>query len=121
MSKHNRAQRLMPLGIPKYIRCYDNGGTEVEGGTIDRYTVVYTGRYRRDDEQFMYVGMSERPTHPQGFCQHGFSDYQIDSPDGRRPPAIGKKNHLGTRIKFGDLPDACREVVMLEYLEIWRI
>lgn len=113
MSK-NRATKLMPGGIPRYVRVYDNAES------IDRYTVVYSGRYRRRGEQFLYVGMSAEPTDSQGFCQHGESETQVDAPNGW-PPQVGKKNHLGTRITFQDLPQKCQEIVLLEYMEIWQI
>ena len=45
----------MPGNIPRYIRCYDN-----QGKSFDRYTVVYTGRYRKcPRDQFRYIGMSK--------------------------------------------------------------
>lgn len=50
----SRKDQLLPGGVPKYIRCYDNGGK-----TCDRYTVVFTGRYRhKTGGSFLYVGMS---------------------------------------------------------------
>lgn len=98
-----RAERLMPNGVPRYIRCYDNGGE-----TADRYTVVYT---RTAD--YFYVGMSENPYHPQGFGQHGEGkDGPIDRP---------KYAHLGKRISFHDLPAECRKLVRSDYRLIWRL
>ncbi len=35
-----RKASLVPNGIPRYVRCYDNGGE-----SFDRYTVVFTGLY----------------------------------------------------------------------------
>jgi hypothetical protein len=64
----------MPNGIPRYVRCYDNGGE-----TFDRFTVVFSGRYRHlTGGEFWHVGMSEHPFHPQGFGQHGGHTQQID-------------------------------------------
>jgi hypothetical protein len=40
MNTANRLLSLMPNGVPKYVRVYDNGGK-----SFDRYTVVFTGRY----------------------------------------------------------------------------
>lgn len=123
-----RIQRLMPKGIPKWIRCYDNGGTDVEHGTIDRYTVVYTGNYRKrlSDGHFncdyQYVGMSSNPFSPQGFGQHGESKTTIDTYLSKGwPVAIGRKNHLGTRINFSDLPKDCQNLVISDYKDIWGI
>lgn len=42
------------------IRIYDNGGE-----TVDRYTVVVT----ENEGRIAVYGMSDRPFHPQGFCQ----------------------------------------------------
>jgi len=103
----DRKARLLPEGKPRYIRCYDNGGT-----TIDRYTVVFTGRYRGHGGEFMYLGMSSNPTHPQGFGQHGFSQDQIDRPT---------YGHLGKKISFDDLPADCQELVLSDYLVIWGL
>ena len=102
-----RAASLLPGGVPKYVRCYDNGGK-----TADRYTVVYTGRYRRDltRDEFQFVGMSAQPFHPQGVGMHGSSKVQIDRP---------ASAHLGKRIKFAELPDDCRKLVLADYRELW--
>ena len=71
------------------VRVYDNGGE-----SFDRYTVL-----RLDWPEtvgcVMAIGMSEHPTHPQGFGQH------TSAMDG---------SHLGKRIAFRDLPTSCQEV-----------
>jgi hypothetical protein len=104
----SRTERLLPGGEPRYIRCYDNGGE-----TVDRYTVVFSGRYRhKTGGEFMNLGMSAAPFHPQGFGQHGFSREQIDWPT---------YGHLGKKIKFADLPEDCRNLVMHEYTDLWAI
>lgn len=66
---------------------YDNGGK-----TFDRFTVYYF----KDGDYYFGRGMSEDPTHPQGFgqCCHG---------------QLGR--HNGKRIDFEDLPVKCQEVV----------
>lgn len=103
-----REESLMPFGRPRYIRCYDNGGK-----TFDRFTVVYTGRYRhKTGGSFLYVGMSEHPFHPQGFGQHGESHTQIDYPSG---------THLGKRIPFTALPPDCQKLVLRDYQDLWGI
>lgn len=49
-----RMKALMPDGVPRYIRCYDNGGV-----TADRYTVCFTGRYRHKSlGEYLYLTMS---------------------------------------------------------------
>jgi hypothetical protein len=76
-------------GLVRPIKVYDNGGE-----SFDRYTVVLDepGTNRGDD--FMALGLSDNPGHPQGFSQ--FTTAQ-DGP------------HLGKRIKFADLPDEVRK------------
>lgn len=110
-----RVANLMPTGVPKYIRVYDNNGE-----TIDRYTVVFTGRYRGKGN-FMYLAMNAAPFHPQGFGQHGESERQIDVNKSGFAPAMGRKNHLGRRIPFSVLPDDCRQLVLKDYREIWSL
>jgi hypothetical protein len=117
-----RIERLCPNYIPRYVRCYDNGGE-----THDRYTVCYTGRAATErcegqPPRYPYVGMSERPYHPQGFGQHGSNPWHhVDSPNGKRPPAIGRTCRLGKRIRFTDLPIDCQNLVLSVYIEIWRL
>lgn len=113
--QEERLARLMPNGIPKYVRCYNNGGK-----TIDRYTVVYTGNYNNighnpreaKPKSHEYVSMSGAPYHPQGVCQHGESDRLIDWPT---------YGHLGKKIKFNDLPEDCQKVVISDYKNIWAL
>lgn len=106
MKKEERKASLLPDGKPKYIRCYDNGGK-----TFDRYTVVYTGKYKGKNE-CMYIGMSAKPFDAMGFGQHGFSKDSIDRPT---------YSHLGKKIKFDDLPDDCRKLVLQDYTELWNL
>ena len=114
--KIKRKDALMPNNTPRYIRCYDNGGE-----SADRYTVVFTGRYRRyktiEDERtrpryYVYLGMSANPFHPQGIGQHGESNYLIDRPG---------YSHLGKKISFTDLPVDCQKAVVSDYLEMWEL
>lgn len=104
-----RKNRLLPGGIPRYIRCYDNGGE-----TIDRYTVVFTGNYRSSVEgkETFYVGMSGSPFHPQGVCQHGSHKTPIDQP---------RYSHLGKKITFRTLPEDCQKVVVSDYKDLWDL
>lgn len=110
--------RLMPAGVPRYVRCYDNGGE-----TADRYTVCFTGRAASADGDYPYLAMDSSPFHPQGFGQHGSTN---DRPADVRPGAwggvaLGRKCHLGRRIAFADLPADCRRLVLSDYREIWRL
>jgi hypothetical protein len=111
-----RLNSLMPSGIPKYVRCYDNGGE-----SADRYTVVFTGRYPKYRRAFQYVGMSAHPFHPQGIGMHGDSFRQIDVNKWGFAPAIGRKNHLGTRIPFQQLPPDCQRLVRSDYKALWSL
>ena len=117
-AQKDRNNRLLPNGIPRWIRCYDNGEE-----TADRYTVVYTGRYGDEYDRNLYVVMNNNPFHPcQGICQHRHgNNKQIDWFPNAWPPAIGRKCHLGTRIKFEDLPEDCGEIVFSDYLHLWNI
>lgn len=113
MKNEERVSRLMPNGIPKYVRIYKRDSD---------ITVVYTGRYRGKGGWFQYLGMNEMPFHPQyGICQHGESQTQIDINKSGFAPAIGRKNHLGVRIKFQDLNADCQKIVIQDYKEIWGL
>lgn len=109
MSKQSleRARRLLPGGVPRHVRCYDNGGE-----STDRYTAVYSGRYPGRAGLCRYVGMSGLPFHPQGFGQHGESRDVVDYP---------KYGHLGKKITFADLPADCKKLVVQDYIVLWEI
>ena len=109
MKPDKRMSALMPNGIPRYVRCYDNGGK-----TFDRYTVVFCGRYtHKTNGAFMYVGMSANPFSPLGFGQHGDSNHMpIDRP---------KYSRLGKKIKFIDLPEDCKILVINDYTDLWEL
>lgn len=91
---------------PKYIRVYDN-----KGETIDRFTVVFTKK-RNEHGEFVYVGMSENPYSPNGFGQHGFTNNQIDAPS---------YSHLGKKVKWNDLTEQCKKVVIDTYNSLWKV
>ena len=113
--------KLLPHGIPRQIRCYDNGGD-----TIDRYTVVFTGApsttYQNGRRSYPYLAMNGCPFHPQGFGQHGDTlDRPCDLDDFGRVTRMGRSNHLGKRIDFRDLPPDCQRLVLADYREIWQL
>jgi hypothetical protein len=120
----SRISRLAPNGIPKWIRCYDSGA---DGGFIDRFTVVFTGRLRaKCCGEVPHLGMNEAPFWPQGFCQHMSYDCACDTlgkngKQGCWPPAIGRKCHLGLRIPFSALNSDCRKAVWMDYADYWDI
>ena len=96
--------RLLPNNVPRYIRCYDDGG---EG---DRYTVVFT-RLGSIDPALKggsyYLALTSH-----GDFDRGVSNTPIDKPS---------YSHLGKRIRFHDLPEVCQKVVRREYMDIWRL
>lgn len=102
-TKQLRRQRLMPRGVPRYIKCYDNGGQ-----TADRYTVAFLKQMQDTHFGRMHtcVGMSANPFHPQGVGQHTVC-------------TLG--SHMGKVVKFKDLPKDCRKLVIQDYKEIWRL
>ncbi len=119
----DRMNSLMPNGVPKYIRIYDNEES------ADRYTVVFTGNYNQvgvkkgqiHTKYYMYVGMSASPYHPQGFCLHMETEHIIDAGKGGFAPKVGGKNHLGKRITFESLPEDCKKVVFSDYQDLWEL
>jgi hypothetical protein len=107
LNNRKRRERLMPNGIPRYIRIYDLPIS------WDRYTVVYTKiKQVYKFAYYPYLGMSEDPTQPYGFGQHGSNKTIIDRPRSR---------HLGRRIKFQDLPEPCQNIVISDYEALWSI
>lgn len=124
----SRWNKLMPNGIPRWVRCYDNGGIDA-GGSADRYTVVFTGRRAAirggsAGSEWPYLAMNHEPFHPMGIGLHGYSkgrpcDVRKGSYGG---VPIGKKlSCLGRRIEFSDLPDQCRRAVRGDYYAIWQL
>lgn len=127
-----RLAALMPNGVPRWIRCYDNGGDPDTDGSGDRYTVVFSGAAcaKACGGEYPYRAMSGAPYHPQGiglWCSNRYQPvdtitYTDKHLTGRRwPPAIGRKCHLGKRIKFEDLPEDCRKLVVDDYLDVWNL
>ena len=108
--KNERRENLMPNGVPRYIRCYDNGGE-----TWDRYTVVFTGKYRDKKDpysSFLYIGASSNPFHPQGFGTVGESQEIIDRP---------AYSHLGKKTEFALLPPDVQVFTVNVYKDIWNL
>lgn len=141
----------MPNGIPRYVRCWDNGGgaawfcrkccaykdESAPGGTcatckrkllaapegsFDRFTVVFSGNYAgRPVGHTEYIAMSCRPFHPQGFGQHGDMQGYMDAPNGF-PPKIGDLSNFGSRrIPYSNLPEDCKKCVAKDYKAIWNL
>ena len=127
-SQLRRIARLAPNGIPRWIRVYDNGSVDEPGGSIDRYTVIFTGKIvRKCGGEWPVLAMNESPFSPQGFGQHMSYPYPVDTigKDGKPftvwPVAVGRSCHLGKRVEFGDLPLDCKKCVWQDYADYWGI
>jgi hypothetical protein len=128
-----RLESLLPGGVPRYVRCYDDGQSR------ERYTVCFSGNYQRRlwkdgqttelrpgyqgrlerfrrPSRYIYMGLTEH-----GMASHGENQCPIDVDRWGFPAAMGRKNHLGRRIPFADLPEDCRKLVMGDYLELWDL
>ena len=112
-----RRQALMPGGVPRWIRVYDDGCSG------DRYTVVYTGAAaaKRCGGDYPYRSMSAAPYHPQGVCMWSTSPHHAVDAGSVWPPAVGRSNWLGKRITFQDLPADCQRVVLDDYTRLWEL
>ncbi len=80
----------------KNVKIYDNGGVD-NGGTIDRFTAVFTNQPERRPNTFACIAMNSAPFHPQGFGQHSTA-------------MCGK--HLGKRISFDKLNKDCQQFIL---------
>lgn len=120
-----RREALLPGGIPRWFRAYDN-----RGESFDRYTYVLTGKR---GEGF-YRGCSAHPFHPQGFGISNSSGrwiggrwypHPVDMPPGCglfMAPAIGRKHpFLGWRIGWADLPPDVQRSLMQDYCAVWGL
>ena len=93
-----------PEGEPKMIRVYDNFGTKLE--TNDRFTIVFTGRYRHKTAgEFLYMGANTYGHY------HESNNTQIDRP---------AYSHLGKKKTFNDLPERVQSAVIATYLDLWN-
>lgn len=112
MTKEQRRKSLLPAGIPKWIRCYDNGDTK--HATVDRYTVVFSHAHSFYTKNwYPYLGMSAYPFHPQGVGYHGENEHTpVDRPT---------SGHLGKRIMFLQLPPDCQKLVLRDYKDYWDL
>ena len=116
-----RKDRLLPGGVPRYVRCYD------QPEAADRYTVCFSGKAGSIGGWYSYRAMSKYPFDPQGIGLWLASEHQPCDTMGEIPgkwywpPAIGRKCHLGKRIPFTELPEDCRKLVLQDYKEIWKL
>lgn len=111
-----RRARLLPCGVPRYVRCYDAGADQ-----IDRHTVVYTGRFLKKKYSNGALGWPYL-----GTCGHGASPNQpCDtislSGSWNRPPAMGHKCYLGRRVPWSSLPPELQRAALSDYCELWSL
>lgn len=119
MTAAERVARLLPGGVPRNVRCYDNGGE-----TADRFTVIFTGRYRsRTAGEGVGIGASADPYYPLGvgmtFTWRGPAPDVIGNAWGG--PALGRRCHLGKRVSFESLPPDVRRFALEIYRSIWAL
>lgn len=93
-----RAGKRWLEGAPEFVLdCFDN-----KGKTIDRYTVLFGGSLLEGEllkhRKVFYLGMSNSPSHPQGFSMWGECDASW------RPSR--------QRIRWTDLPEHIRQHVV---------
>jgi hypothetical protein len=82
---------------PEHVReIYDNGGE-----TCDRYTVLTTWP-ENPTGCYMALGLSDNPTHPQGFSQW---------------TAAMPGRHLGKRVPWAEVPEHIRVHVVARMAE----
>ena len=106
MNKHTiRLDALLPNGEPRYVRCY------YKEDCADGYTILFTKK-RNSSGEFVYLGCSANPFHPQGVGMYGFSTNLLDD--------NGYK-HLGKKIKFEALPDDVKRLVIEDYIDLWDL
>jgi hypothetical protein len=95
-------------GAPKYLRCYE----KKKDPPIDRFTVVFCHASKFMGKDYIgrvyYISADDTPTHPLGFYQHGEALQWEFCP-------------CGSRVKWWDLPEQLRDVVLAEYCDVWEI
>ena len=102
------------MSIKNLIRCYDYGGRG------DRYTIVYLKPETvRGELLYHYRSCDTDPFHPMGIGMMGSSVYRPVDKDGDRLVRVGRKNHLGRRIRFEDLPEQVQKLIRQDLSEPW--
>ena len=110
-----RLASLMPNGIPRWVRIYKAEGQDV---SWDEYTAVFTGAACAKacgGHPYMGIGNS-------GQYYHGSdNNHAIDVNKDGFAPAVGRKNHLGRRVRFEDLNADVQNTIREEYIACWNI
>ena len=108
MKNSERKGSLIPNGIPKYLRIYDNGGE-----SLDRYTIVFTGRFKKSPQTKHTHFYKSASTTGAGVYMWGERQFlPIDKP---------RYSHLGKKIKFEDLDTELQKKIIEDYKYIWEI
>lgn len=126
-SKVAREGRLLPGGVPRWVRVYDDAEWSPAV-----FIVVFTGKVSHEGDEgsrsarfYPYIMLGEEPTTEPQACEN--KGQPIDTTREYRngwfwPPAIGRKHYnLGKRIAFTDLPAACQKIALETYRELWGI
>lgn len=115
----SRSLALIPGGVPRWVRVYDN-----EGLTADRYAIVFTGR-GAGTSTTPFVRCNAQPNHPQyGIYIRGEERFPYDTENTSWAPAIGRKHKnpaIGRRVAFQDLPAAVQQAVREDYCALWEV
>ena len=75
--------------------------------SAERFTAVFTGLLSlKKPGEYLYLRMSEDPL--------GSGGYTVN----RGRPPYGE---LGSGISFGDLPEACKSLVLDTYRKVWNL
>lgn len=101
----SRVSLYSETGEPRRIKCY----MAKRNPTIDYITVVYTHAFRLGYPAgtVLFRGMSDMPTHPQGFGLWGETERH-------------KFRAGGIRVPFSALPKECQNVVRQDYKDLWE-
>ena len=102
----DKIKRLYKNNAPRYLRIYDNRGTERE--TLDCYTIVFTRR--NDDFAFNYISASV--TGAGVYLRLQSYGVHVDRPSYR---------HLGKRVAFDTLDKGLQDLVIKDYNFIWGL
>lgn len=113
-NKRSRKEKLMPGGIPRHIRVYDDGPES----TL-RYTIVYTGKEVHDAcGVYPYIILNELDGEtPDVEVNHSHKGIPLDMSGCTSVTRMGRKGFLGKRITFDDLPEQCQEIVVDHYCD----
>ena len=106
MKSQDREDKLLPGGVPRYVRCYD------EEESTDRYIVVFTGAFDREGGGNPHLTLSASPLSPGGTYKHGTSIGLLDA---------GSYAHLGKPVKFEELTEPCKGLIIAFYRKLWKL